>query len=139
MAIRKMNKGRTAGGEYLGLAGKPVEKLRYSNTGNMTAAVKKIFFLVDKPGKIRSYAFKVGTAPVGATLILDINKNGTSVFTAQGNRPIFADGGLVSSTTAPTTAQNTFIAGDVISIDCDQIGSGTAGADLSGYIEYAPT
>lgn len=138
MAIRKLNRGRTTGGEYLGLAGKPVEKLRFSAVGNMTAAAKKILFLIDKPGKIRSISFKAGTAPVGAAMIFDINKNGTSVYATQDNRPTIADGATVSSTTLPAVADNAFVAGDVLSIDCDQIGSGTAGADISAYIEYAP-
>jgi hypothetical protein len=71
----------------------------------------------------------VGTAPVGADLIVDVNKNGTTIFTTQGNRPTIADGN--TSDTSGTPDVTALAVGDVLSIDVDQIGSGTAGADLS--------
>jgi hypothetical protein len=70
-----------------------------------------------------------GTAPVGAAVLVDVNKNGTTVFTTQGNRPTIADG---ATSGGPGAAPNvtTVAAGDKITIDVDQIGSGTAGSDL---------
>lgn len=74
------------------------------------------------------YRVSVGTAPTGASLIVDINKNGTTIFTTQGNRPTIAAGSNLASTTAPDVT--TFVAGDYITVDVDQIGSTVAGADL---------
>jgi len=70
----------------------------------------------------------VGTAPTGATVIVDINKNGTTMFTTQANRPTVATSALVTSTTLPDV---TSVAdGDLITMDVDQIGSTIIGKDL---------
>lgn len=74
------------------------------------------------------YRVRVGTAPTGASLIVDINKNGTTLFTTQGNRPTVTAAAQLASTTAPNVT--TFVNGDYISVDVDQIGSTVAGSDL---------
>lgn len=99
-------------------------------TGNGTAATNKNFWIVPFACTIvdvRAYAGV--TAPAGSTAIFDVNKNGTTLFTTQGNRPTIADGGSASSTTLPDVTA--LAAGDRLSYDIDQIGSGTAGA---GYM-----
>lgn len=71
----------------------------------------------------------VGTAPTGASLIVDLNKNGTTVFTTQANRPTIAISGNDSG--AGTTPDVTsLVAGDYLTADVDQVGSTVAGADL---------
>lgn len=71
----------------------------------------------------------VGTAPTGATLIVDVNKNGTTIFTTQSARPTIAISG--NSTTLSTPAVTTLADGDYITVDVDQVGSTVAGADLT--------
>jgi hypothetical protein len=70
-----------------------------------------------------------GTAPVGADLIVDVNIDGTTAFTTQGNRPTITDGSNDSGSWAvpDVTAVS---AGEYLTVDVDQVGSGTAGADL---------
>lgn len=103
--------------------------LNLGSVGTLTAAAGKDFAVAPYGGVIKKIAASVGTAPTGATLIVDINKNGTTIFTTQANRPTVA----VSATSA-TMAGNaevlTFAAGDLLSIDVDQIGSTVAGANL---------
>lgn len=70
----------------------------------------------------------VGTAPTGASLIVDVNKNGTTIFTTQSARPTIAAAG-VTATGIP--AVTTLADGDYLTVDCDQVGSGTPGADLT--------
>lgn len=77
---------------------------------------------------IVSVAIAVNTAPTGASLIVDVNKNGTTIYGTQGNRPTIAASGFqdvaeASSVTSVTT-------GDYLTVDIDQIGSTVAGADL---------
>jgi len=71
----------------------------------------------------------VGTAPTGASIIVDVHKDGTTIYTTQGNRPAIAvSTNTVDATTAPdvtTIAENSYL-----TIDIDQIGSTIAGADL---------
>lgn len=72
----------------------------------------------------------VNTQPTGAAIILDINKNGTTIHTTQTRRPTIA----VSTNRATITAApdvTTFAAGDYLSVDVDQVGSTVAGADLA--------
>ena len=71
----------------------------------------------------------VKTAPTGATLIVDVNKNGTTIFTTQGGRPSIAIGDTTDDSDTPdvTALAET----DKITVDIDQVGSTVAGADLT--------
>lgn len=73
---------------------------------------------------------RVKTAPTGAALIVDVNKNGTSIWnTNQGNRlQIAASASSGSQTSFDTTS---LAEGDYLELDVDQIGSTIAGADLT--------
>jgi hypothetical protein len=68
--------------------------------------------------------------------VIDVNKNGTTIFTTQASRPkIFAGQTLVSTSTPNVTELTT---GDYLTVDIDQIGSLNPGADLSVQIEFTP-
>lgn len=77
---------------------------------------------------LRACRASVGTAPAGQAIRVDINKNGTTVFTTQGNRPNIAIAGNTSKVTNMDVI--TFADGDYLTYDIDQIGSTIAGADL---------
>jgi hypothetical protein len=78
---------------------------------------------------IKAYA-NVKTAPTGAALIFDINKNGTSIWAStQANRvQIAASATSGTKTSFDTTALSE---GDVLTLDVDQVGSTIAGADAT--------
>lgn len=72
----------------------------------------------------------VGTAPTGASLIVDVLKNGTSIYSGTpANRPTIAAGSYTALGGTPTTT--TFVSGDYITVSVVQIGSGVAGSDLT--------
>jgi hypothetical protein len=71
----------------------------------------------------------VKTAPTGQAIIVDVNKNGTTIFTTQGNRPQIAAGSTTGDSGTPDVTS--LAEGDKITIDVDQVGSGTAGVDLT--------
>ena len=77
----------------------------------------------------------VGTAPTGSSILLDLNKNGTTAFTTQGNRPAIADGANATASEAVPDV-TTIAAGDYLTVDIDQIGSSTPGADLTVFVRY---
>lgn len=79
---------------------------------------------------ISSVWASVGTAPTGSSIIVDINKNGTTIFTTQANRPTIAIGAAYSGNVTNMDITS-LSAGDYITIDIDQIGSTVAGADLT--------
>lgn len=78
---------------------------------------------------IASTTIRVLTAPTGATFIVDVHKNGVTVYTTQGNRPTIPATEFVNTSAAPDITALT--AGDYITIDVDQIGSTIAGSDLA--------
>lgn len=119
--------------DTLTLAAGPVkpyalQTLNFTILGAQTTGAKKAAALAPVAGIITDVRAYLDTAPTGATFIIDVNKNGTTIFTTQGNRPTVAISGNASTTTVPDVT--TVAAGDRISLDIDQIGSGTAGSDL---------
>lgn len=71
----------------------------------------------------------VKTAPTGSSIIVDINKAGTTIFTNQANRPEIAIGETQDDSGTPDVTS--LSEGDKVTIDIDQVGSGTPGADLT--------
>lgn len=67
----------------------------------------------------------VGKAPTGADAVFDVNKNGTTIFSTQSNRPKVTATNTVGALATPNTTA--LAAGDVLTIDIDQIGSTLAG------------
>jgi len=70
---------------------------------------------------------RVDTAPVGANLIVDINKGGATIFSTN---PEIDDGATAEDGNHAFSTTD-LSAGSVITLDIDQIGSGTAGSDLT--------
>lgn len=77
----------------------------------------------------------VGTQPTGASVIVDVNKNGTTIFTTQSNRPEIAVS--TNEDVSGTPDVTTWADGDYLTIDIDQIGSTVAGADLTVTVVYS--
>lgn len=102
--------------------------IAYCIAGALTTSLKA-FFTAPCALTVTGGKLEVGTAPTGAALICDIHKNGTTMFTTQGNRPTIADAGTSAAITAPDVTS--IAAGDRIELDIDQIGSTVAGSDLS--------
>jgi hypothetical protein len=104
------------------------ETLEFFIAGAQTTGTKKLAALIGVACTVVDVRAYLDTAPTTSSFILDVNKNGTTIFSTQGNRPTVAASGNASSTTAPDVTA--FAAGDRLSVDIDQIGSGTAGSDL---------
>lgn len=77
--------------------------------------------------QIVSVAVRATTAPTGASAIFDVNKNGTTIYSTQGNRPTIAAAGLLA--TVGAHAATTVTDGDYLTVDVDQIGSTVAGSN----------
>jgi hypothetical protein len=71
-----------------------------------------------------------GVIPTGADIIVDVNKNGTTIYSTQANRPTVpatTNGGAISATPDVTS----FAVGDYLTVDIDQIGSTIAGGAIT--------
>lgn len=91
-------------------------KIKLYNLTGQTLTLEKVFL-------------SVNTAPQGSSIIADINKNGTTIFTTQTNRPTILESELTGYTT--TLDITTWEDGSYLTMDIDQIGSSTPGADLT--------
>lgn len=98
-----------------------------------TGTDKAPYFQVPEKCKIDEVRIHLGTAPTGANFIVDVNDDGTTIFTTQANRPEITAG--ANDDTSGAADGGTAVAKDsVLTIDIDQIGSGTAGSDLVVFV-----
>lgn len=95
--------------------------IRVYNKFGSTLTIQKVFV-------------SVNTAPTGAAIVVDVNLNGTTIFTTQANRPQIADGTNTGESSSMDVAS--FADGDYLQADVDQIGSTVAGADLTVQVIY---
>lgn len=83
---------------------------------------------------LAKWDFRAKTAPVGAALIADVNVGDTSLWAAnQANRPTIAAGATSGTGTSFDTIA--LSDGDVLTIDIDQVGSATAGGQVTLILE----
>lgn len=106
-----------------------------SANGALTVGAGKDRWIAPFSGEIINATAVVGTAPTGAAAIFDIDKDGTTVFTTQANRPTIPDGASESPVSARPDV-TTFAAGDVLSLGVDQVGSTVAGSDADVVVQY---
>jgi hypothetical protein len=121
-------------------------------SGNLAVAAGAISFAVPSGAELVSVHAKVGTAPASTDVLIDVNKNGTTIFTDQAkrvkitagtttgsvkNEPALAPGTNYIYTPYPTANPlATFAEGDTVSVDVDQIGTGTVGANLGVVLTF---
>ena len=102
-------------------------------TTSITTGVAKVTFRMPCGITLTSVRANVNTAPVGSTIIVDINAGGTSILSTK----LSIDASEKTSTTAATPAviSNSALSDDAeITIDVDQIGSTTAGKGLKVWL-----
>lgn len=94
--------------------------------------------------QVLGVAATVNTPPNGAAAIIDVNRAAaaslgtlTTIYTTQANRPSIAAAAYASTETVPDVTA--FAAGDHMTVDIDQVGSTTAGADLLVHVRYRRT
>lgn len=72
------------------------------------------------------------TGPTVSAILIDINKNGSTIWSTQGNRATIAAGATAGNTTTFNTTA--LAAGDYLDLDIDQVGT-VAGVDLTVILE----
>jgi len=104
-------------------------------TTNLTTGAAKVTLRAPFAMTITGVRANVNTAPVGSTIIVDINEAGTTILGTK----LSIDASEKTSVTAASAATITdsTIANDAeMTIDIDQIGSSTAGKGLKVHIYY---
>lgn len=106
-----------------------VENYTFSKASTLTTGTGASRIYLEGSYVIDTVRAAVGTAPTGASIICDVNKNGTTIYTTQSGRPTIAASGFTATANSPDVT--TFAAGDYMTVDVDQVGSTIAGADLT--------
>lgn len=102
-------------------------------TTAITVGTTKKTFRLPYAFYVRSVRASVTTAPVGSTIIIDINEGGTTILSTK----LSIDASEKTSTTAASAAvisDRTLASDAEMTIDFDQVGSGTAGAGVKVYL-----
>ena len=110
--------------------------VKFESVGALTSGAGKDRFEAPFDCEILTVDAVVGTAPTGANLVLDILKNGTSIFTTTANRPTILAGATKVAVPTARPDVTDVAAGDVIELQIVQIGSTVAGSDLDVSVQY---
>lgn len=102
------------------------ETFTFTVAGNAAVQIGMLRFYVEDAYVIEKVRVSAGVGPTGGDLIVDVNKNGTSLFNAA-NRPR-----VVANTNTGTSVPDvtSLAAGDYLTLDIDQIGPTTPGTSL---------
>jgi hypothetical protein len=112
---------------------------KFEAVGALTTGVKDRW-VAPIAGDILEVVATVGTQPTGAPLIVDVQKNGVSIFSTTANRPTIAVSTNTSTWTGAAGDPDTrsFAPGDVLALNVVQVGSTVAGSDLDVTVAYQP-
>lgn len=104
------------------------------STTDLAVATDVVKFVMPYAMTLTGISASVQTAPVGATIIADVNEAGTTIMSS--NKVVIDDGETSTATaaTAPTLSDTALASGAIITVDIDQVGSGTAGKGLKIYL-----
>lgn len=102
-----------------------------------TGTQKSARFYMPFAGTISKARAYLKTAPTGADVLIDLNKNGSTIWSTQANRLTVSAAANTGSQTSFNTT--TFVADDYIDIDIDQVGSTEPGEDLTVQLEFEVT
>lgn len=122
---------RWSGGQWVNLLAGLVYDSRasfaFTIPGQSSVGTKQAGILVPYNTNLSQVLVRVDNAPVGASLIIDIKRNGTSIFSDPSLRPTLASGSVSSAVNLPTPVS--VLLGDAISMDINQVGSNYPGGD----------
>jgi hypothetical protein len=124
----------TLGSNLSIVSGKLVQTIPYSvalsaATGDIATGTDVYSIRMPYAATLTGVKLSIGTAPVGSTVIVDINEAGTTILSTK----LSIDASETTSATAATAAviSDAALADDaIISFDIDQVGSSTAGVRL---------
>lgn len=125
----------------------------YNQTGGVSALTLENVVAFNKAGNLAVYtgitrfpfpfaasilgvSLSVATAPTGAAILVDVNRNGTTIFTTQGNRPTIAVSAFATAAEVTNMNVTAIAAGDYITFDIDQVGSTITGGELTAVLRY---
>lgn len=108
---------------------KTLKSISFCVQGELAVGENVLSLMVPFFMNIIGVYIKARVFPVGADIIVDLNRNGTTIYTTQANRPTVPDG---ESGSLVDILPEDFELGteDILTLDIDQVGSTTPGTDL---------
>ena len=109
----------------------PIQQETFSVSGDVSvkAGTHRVHNNSGQDRTLVAVRASVDPAPTGASLIVDLNIDGTTAFTTQGNRPTIPAGADTVLSDQPDVT--TWPAGAYLTVDVDQVGSTVPGSDLT--------
>jgi hypothetical protein len=102
----------------------------FSKQGPLSVTTGTSRFYADDYYQLSSVRASVGTAPSGSSIIVDVFKNGSTIFTTAANRPTITTG--TNTAVSAATPDLLFVQpGDYLTVNIVQTGSTVAGSDLT--------
>lgn len=126
----------TNGHDHDGVNSKAIPKgFAFTVVGSLTTGTSVAPVMIALSNQTISKVYvAVKTAPTGASITIDINKNGTSIWnTTQANRAKVTAGATYGVQTSFDTTS--LVEGDIITLDIDGVGSGTSGSDITVIVK----
>lgn len=131
----------TAGNEVsdagTGTQFRDAKTLTFAQAGTLATGTGVGRARVEAPGVILGAEAMVNTAPTGASILVDVNKNGTTIYTTQASRVTVAAGANAGAQAGAPDVK-AVAAGDYVTVDVDQVGSTVAGSDATVFVRYLP-
>lgn len=104
----------------------------FTAEGNLEVGSSPLRIYLPGDFTIDKVYISVNTPPTGSNIIVDVNKNSTTIFTTQANRPEITISGYTGESGIPDITSLSL--NDYLTFDRDQIGSSIAGADLTVHV-----
>lgn len=105
--------------------GRAIHYFQHYSNGAITAGTNKQEWIMGFHGRIVDVICDSGAAGSGSDGdVIDVNINGTTIYTTQGNRPTLDSGDTGMFAEAGEPEVTTFVPGDVLSYDVDAVASG---------------
>jgi hypothetical protein len=124
-------------GVYASVSGTTISSIYqiFSVPSTLSVGSGKGRFYATRSFTIAGVTASVGTAPTGSNIIIDVLKNGSTIFTTTANRPTITTGSFVDVLSIPDASYATMVAGDYLTVNIIQVGSTISGSDLTLQVE----
>lgn len=109
----------------------------FSVPGTLSTGVGRARFYAASPMTISAVRASVATPPTGQSIIIDVLKNGVTIFDA-GERPLIPVDANTDLSGTPRADRKNMVSGDYLTVSILQVGSQNPGADLNIQVEFVP-
>ena len=117
-----------SGGTFITNTDNIKRTIAFSLTGDLEVGESVMSVIVPYNMTIDNVKYSMDGIPSGASVLIDLHKNGTSIYTTQANRPEINDGSIHTGTLPDII---TLAEGDKLTLEVDQVGTVVKGFGLS--------